>query len=151
VATNQFDADSYRRWRVRIPYSDGQIVSAIEQWRKANLGSDKPSVIKYINLRADSMISAVRRGYLSKSIYVAMLPFLVTKCAICSSTAHYRYGDEGRCREHRDVKPGWHTGWSREHDARNVERAKRADDFDQGSATGDRLRRLAANMKGRKR
>ena len=142
---NQYNEESYRRWRARIPYSDAQIIAAIEKWRADNSHGDKKTDA-YITMRANSMRGAIERGYLSRSIFVAVLPYLVTHCAICDRSAHYRYGDEGRCREHRSVKPGWYGQWSARKDQKNAAASAQQNEFDQGMRIGDRLRRLASDM-----
>ncbi|OGI76483.1 hypothetical protein A3C67_00040 [Candidatus Nomurabacteria bacterium RIFCSPHIGHO2_02_FULL_42_19] len=96
---NYFQSSSdYDEWRKTIPYTDEDIAVALESFAK-----EHPSRV----LQASYKLYAeqVRGGKLMPRHYHVALDVLIKTCALCGRKALYRYGDSGRCSEHRLVMP----------------------------------------------
>ena len=89
----------YEQWRARLPFTDEQILEALQQLKVSceNAGS---SYLVYRTERTIQHFSKTRR--LSGKIYALALPWLVTTC-FCGKKALYRMGSQGRCKKHRLV------------------------------------------------
>lgn len=83
-------------WRDRLPFTNEQIASAIEQ-----LGIEMPN--DHLRQNYQRAAKTVRDGHLSSSLVRMAIPALVKTCAICAKTALYRQGCSGRCKAHRYV------------------------------------------------
>ena len=97
-------AASRAAWRARVPWTDIEVRAALCAERIAVPGS-------YFAI--DNAIYCLDLYGLTISVLSLALPSLVKTCALCGKTALYRYGNEGRCRAHHTIKPGWHH--TREH------------------------------------
>lgn len=89
---------SYESWRETVPWTDAQIVSALREHTRT-MGN--AFFAARINFWADHL---ERTGRLTSKTFGFALPLLVKACAVCGKTAHYRAGNIGMCRVHRDVK-----------------------------------------------
>ena len=105
----------YIRWRSRIPFSDEQIAAELDR-----LARECPK--EYLANRYRFMADRARRdGVISKATLGMAMPGLVKFCGICGKTALYRYGNEGRCREHKhNVPVVIRTNWKRRDDHINA-------------------------------
>lgn len=92
-----FSPEEFARWRATIPFTDAQILEALEQHRDTHQ-------VKYFRQCIDSTIRSFRKtGHLSKFILRVTVPLLVKWCGICGKVALYRQGTTGRCKVHRMV------------------------------------------------
>lgn len=99
--SSTFDEASYARWRGRIPFTDDDIIAALER----NVAAQPNDYMRGVATNALAWFRDKRR--LSGRVYKMALPFLVQRCSIpgCGKKALYRFGSEGRCKDDRMVTP----------------------------------------------
>ena len=95
----QPSAEAYAHWRRSIPYTDAQILRALEAG-----AAEAPNAFVAYRWRHLAKHLA-HTGRLAGVALRMALPYLVTTCTVCGKTALYRYGTEGRCQAHRDDRP----------------------------------------------
>ena len=92
---NYFRSSSeYDEWRKTIPYTDEDIIAALESFAEGHQS-------EALKVSCELYIQQVRGGKLTPRHYHVALHTLVKTCALCGRKALYRYGDSGRCSEHR--------------------------------------------------
>ena len=97
-ASTGWNADRYRQWRIRIPYTDAEIADQLA--RDADAVQRNPQYAAKLRSRANR----ARQGDVSSSDVGRVLDALIRDCAICGKKALYRTGHEGRCSTHRLVQ-----------------------------------------------
>ena len=93
--------ESYERWRSSIPFSDAAIAAALEAEALDLEVAGKTFWANRLRHRA----ARVLQGRVCSGDLRYSLGRLVTLCNVCGKTALYRYGNEGRCRKHKDDVP----------------------------------------------
>jgi hypothetical protein len=86
----------YQQWRDRIPFTNDQIADEILAY-----ANECPE--PWIADRFREMSERCRTHRLSAAMLRFALPRLVKFCGLCGAKALYRYGIQGRCREHKWV------------------------------------------------
>lgn len=87
------DRAAWDRWRAKIPFTDAEILAALDsEIAEGGRGEAKTREVREWFARTQ---------ILTWGLYRHLLPRLVRICGICRKPAHYRYGHEGRCREHK--------------------------------------------------
>jgi len=95
----KFDQVTYERWRSEIPWTNEQIASGLDK-EAERCGSE------WVAQRYRWSAARLRAGVrLSGKALSAALPSLALVCDVegCGKTALYRFGCEGRCRDHRHL------------------------------------------------
>ncbi len=87
----------YHNWRKSIPWTNDQIADALESQIAI-----QPNEFMAERYRRNAQW--VRKGGLTNNLLGQALDVMVKVCAVCGKTAHYRYGNSGRCRVHLAVK-----------------------------------------------
>ena len=94
-----FDPGRYAAWRKLVPFTDEPIARVLEaEAEELSAGAD--GMYRYLRRIA----ARCRQGWVSSWAVRRALPRLVTACAVCGKTAHYRVGSSGRCRVHKLVR-----------------------------------------------
>ena len=139
--------ESYQLWRSKIPWTDEEIVSALER-SKADIAllTSEARRIYLMNLTTRS-IDQVRRGRLSRNVLVFVLPFLVTKCKICGKKAIYRMGNEGRCSGHRDVRSVGFEWNLKQHDLRSAKISEKREENERRFLNGLKYHRARGHRR----
>jgi hypothetical protein len=108
-------ARAYQSWRASIPFTDEQIITALDE----SANTIQNDYIRRRAIDANNYFARTRR--LSQYLFALAAPFLIKTCNVCADTgktrkALYRTVHEGRCSEHRHIKHSYH-----------IERSKRLD------------------------
>ena len=93
---SSFDLDRFQRWRATVPYTNEDIARVFIAM-SVEIEQENAFMAKRYLQTADW----IRAGHLSMKVVNAALPALINKCALCGKRALYRYGYEGRCRDHK--------------------------------------------------
>lgn len=128
MAESGFDHERYAKWRATVTFSDEVLAQTAEEIAAEMAATGRTFWHQVWLERA----AKIRAGRLSVSVFKAMLPNLIRLCGICGKKALYRWGQEGRCRAHKDQIPQYCVGRTRREDAR------------QADIEAERSRRLAA-------
>jgi hypothetical protein len=106
---------AWRLWRNRIPFTDAEVGQELIRHGETH---PHPGIRRYwIRYGRKLRLSQCR---LSKKAYEAAVPGLVKQCRICGERALYRWGAEGRCKLHREVKPEWDAAYMRRQERKAV-------------------------------
>jgi hypothetical protein len=89
--------------RKDIPFTDQQIA---EGFREASKTTPNPLRQQWLIGIATRMEEG-RPYFPMKAFFTCVAPLLAKQCEVCGKTALYRWGINGRCRVHKDVKPEW--------------------------------------------
>lgn len=115
-------------WRATIPWTNEEIALALRE-----AGANEPR--DFLRQRHErAAVRLLETGRLCSAVLALALPVLVRVCRMCGKKALYRWGHEGRCSAHRDLRPQY----IRERVTRLEDRQS---DREQTSRTVDRLRR----------
>lgn len=129
--------DQYASWRASIPFTDEDIASAIDAEAAALLASNRYHGAQTLTYVA----SRVRIGRVSGFAIRVAMDRLVTKCALCSKKALYRIGHEGRCSEHKTIRPGWAVVREANMDNRHIRAERMLADDDRIKVAAERFKR----------
>lgn len=94
-ASNPFA--SYEEWRASIPWTDEEICAALEQYLE-RLPVERGFEAFHVRRHLERLR---RTGRLGAFTLRAVLPLLITTCAVCKRKAIYRHGCKGFCSYHR--------------------------------------------------
>lgn len=101
-----FSQATYDKWRAAVPWTNEAIAVALDA-EATDLETGGQSV--WLASKYRNAAEYLRSGRpLSGAILRMVLGRLITVCTLCGKTALYRYGMQGRCREHRmEATPGF--------------------------------------------
>ena len=101
-----FSQAVYDKWRAGIPWTNEAIAVALDA-EALDLETSGQGI--WLVKKHRNAAEYLRSGRpLSGAILRMALNRLVTVCGLCGKTALYRYGVQGRCREHRaEATPGF--------------------------------------------
>lgn len=100
-------ANTYESWRRTIPFTNEQIIAVFEEYLdnlEKSAGKRSASMVAWYRNEVNWL---KKTGRLKAKVVAFVLPLMVKVCAVCGKKALYRYGTEGRCSKHRDVRPGF--------------------------------------------
>lgn len=138
--------ESYEAWRASVPWTDGEILEALDQ----ALREMTPTAWGRVKRQAmrDHLATT---GRLTRRVMREALPYLVKTCGVCGRPALYRYGCHGRCREHREEVPATIRQWQRAVDAEHGTIEHRHDAFDSRARRVDAFKNWRSGRLARKR
>jgi hypothetical protein len=134
----------YLAWRARVPFTDEQIITALEAYR-----DQQPNEWTRTGAQMTLDYFAKSRRLSAKTLSI-ILNHLVTTCGICGAKALYRFGYHGRCKTHKLDMPKHEEERRARIDAKAGRRNAARAEFDKSQQNWSRQRKCSTIGKGRK-